>query len=280
MDRSKFFQAVKEQGLYRTLPQSAVSALDAILDASRGLPVEHVAYVMATAYHEVGKNLVPIRENLYYTSASRIQKVWPRRFPTIASAQPYVKAAVKLANKVYNGRLGNREGTNDGWDYRGGGWVQTTGRELYAKVSRLTGIDLVGNPELILAPATSAFALVAGLRDGFYTGKKLRDYNRASGFDYVNARAIVNNDVAANGKAIAGYARSFEKALQAAGYSATAPAPAPVPVPPVPAQPEPAPIPAPAPTPIPVSPSPVPTTPVVEGNWFSRLLAALFGGSK
>ena len=49
---------------------------------------------------------------------------------------------------------------------------------------------------------------------GRYTGKKLSDYDKSEGFDFVNARAIVNGDVALNGKKYAGYGMAFLIALQ------------------------------------------------------------------
>lgn len=73
-----------------------------------------------------------IVESLTYTSAARIRSTWPTRFKTNADAQPYVRQAKKLAIKVYGGRMGNAAyPSTDGWDFRGGGMMQTTGREGY-----------------------------------------------------------------------------------------------------------------------------------------------------
>jgi hypothetical protein len=41
----------------------------------------------------------------------------------------------------------------------------------------------------------------------------LTDYDRAGGFDFVGARAIVNDDVRLHGAKYAGYARQFMAAL-------------------------------------------------------------------
>lgn len=224
MDRAKFFDALRASSLYNAIPQTAVRTLDCILDAtdSQGVPVEYAAYMMATGYHEVGATLLPVRESLYYSSASRICAVWPSRFPTTASAQPYVKQPQKLANKVYGNRLGN-VGPNDGWLYRGGGLPQTTGKANYAKVGKLVDVDLVNYPERIIEPRIAVAALVKCMQLGTYTGKKLSDYKLP--LQYYEARAIINadKDRFENGKRIgeriAGYAREFEKALRVAGYS-------------------------------------------------------------
>lgn len=68
-------------------------------------------------------------ENMNY-SASRITAVWPSRFKDIELAMAYAHNPEALANKVYNGRMGNTE-PNDGWLYRGGGFIGITGKGLY-----------------------------------------------------------------------------------------------------------------------------------------------------
>lgn len=98
-------------------------------------------------------------ENLNY-SAKRMTQVWPRRFPTIASARPYARNPKALANKTYGSRLGNRQGTDDGWIYRGRGAIQLTGRDNYAACGKATGLDLVNNPDLAADPRNAA--LIAG----------------------------------------------------------------------------------------------------------------------
>lgn len=97
-----------------------------------------------------------VEENLNY-SAQRMCQVWPSRFPTIASAAPYAHNPQKLANKVYNGRMGNAPGSNDGYDKRGRGATQTTGVEGYRALQTFLAahgveLDLINHPELVNAP--------------------------------------------------------------------------------------------------------------------------------
>jgi putative chitinase len=87
-------------------------------------------------------------ENLNYT-ARRMMAVWPRRFPTLASALPYANNPRKLANNVYAGRMGNRRGTDDGFNYRGRGGTQTTGHDGYEALAHVTGLDLLADPDLV-----------------------------------------------------------------------------------------------------------------------------------
>lgn len=71
-------------------------------------------------------------ENLNYSS-QRLVQVWPNRFPSINAATPFAHNPQALANKVYNGRMGNEIGSDDGWRFRGGGPMQLTGRVNYTK---------------------------------------------------------------------------------------------------------------------------------------------------
>jgi putative chitinase len=228
MNKALFFEEVKRSLFGNKLTQDQVDGLEAIIDewfVQGGGPRQQLAYVLATPYHEVGSAYKPIRENLNYTSVATIRKVWPSRFKSDASAQPFVRNPKALAIKVYGGRLGNTASpSEDGWVYRGGGWAQVTGKENYAK------FGLAANPDGILQPKVSAYALVKGMIDGMYTGKKLSDYITNSKTDYVNARRIINADVKANGEKIAGYAKKFDKALEVSGYTGKAPKPASKPI--------------------------------------------------
>lgn len=91
-----------------------------------------------------------VEESLMYTSVARIRAVWPSRFKTDAQAKPFVRKPKELAIKVYGGRMGNAASpATDGWLYRGGGMLQTTGREGYRKL----GFEL--NPEALRDPQTA-----------------------------------------------------------------------------------------------------------------------------
>lgn len=91
-------------------------------------------------------------ENLHYSHAWRLMKVWPSRFPTLASARPYIGNPKALAVFVYAGRNGNRLLTDDGWTYRGRGYIQLTGRDNYMNIGLVAGVDLVANPDLASEP--------------------------------------------------------------------------------------------------------------------------------
>jgi putative chitinase len=111
-----------------------------------------IAHFMAQVSEECNAG-IEVEENLNYTAA-RLMAVWPSRFPTMIAASQYAHSPQRLANHVYNGRMGNAVGSNDGWLYRGRGGTQTTGKDSYAALmKKLPTLDLITHPELVNDPA-------------------------------------------------------------------------------------------------------------------------------
>ena len=132
----------------------AIAAHAAATFARFGLTTRlRVVHFLAQISHESGGGTVTA-ENLNYTSAARIAAVWPTRF-TPASAQPYVGNPGKLADAVYNGRMGNAPGSDDGFNYRGRGLLQITGRASYRAIGAAIGLPLETRPELAAAPSVA-----------------------------------------------------------------------------------------------------------------------------
>lgn len=107
------------------------------------------AMLISQVAHECG--LRTFEENLRY-SAARLTQVWPKRFPKLADAEPFANNPKRLAKNVYGGRMGNRPGTDDGWDFRGSGALQHTGRAEFERVQKRTGLGVVGSPDSLRAP--------------------------------------------------------------------------------------------------------------------------------
>lgn len=100
--------------------------------------VERVAAFLAQCAVE-SVDFTVMRENLNY-SAKGLTLTWPRRFPTLADAQPFDRKPEKIANRVYGGRLGNGpEASGDGYRYRGRGYIQLTGKSNYQMFA--TGVN-------------------------------------------------------------------------------------------------------------------------------------------
>jgi putative chitinase len=113
-------------------------------------PKRQAAFIGQCMHESGGFKL--LQENLNY-SAKGLMATWPSRFPNEEVANEYARNPEKIANKVYGGRMGNAdESSGEGWKYRGRGIKQLTGKENYQRCGEALGVDLVGNPDLLLEP--------------------------------------------------------------------------------------------------------------------------------
>lgn len=149
--------------LKKTLPLCAdpngwAPALDAACQKYGITSSARVASFLAQTGYESGQ-FNKLTENLNYSTAGRLVKVWPKRFPTEAVAAPYVNNPQKLANCVYANRLGNgAPESGDGFRYRGRGIIQITGKSNYVAATLALDVDLVQNPDLLLQPPSAALS--------------------------------------------------------------------------------------------------------------------------
>lgn len=117
-----------------------------------------VAAFVAQGAHESGE-LCELVENMYYSTPERLMDVWPSRFPTRDIALQYVRNPAKLGNFVYANRMGNGDAASgDGYNYRGRGWFNGTGKEFYEKMTRISGHDFVANPDDLADPKYAVFS--------------------------------------------------------------------------------------------------------------------------
>lgn len=220
MNRPQFYAQLRKRAvpLFGTsLTVEQVAGIEAILDECHLVDCDlgQTAYILATAHGETGARMQPIRENMNY-SAARLRKVWPSRFPDMSTANRYAGKPRDLANYVYNGRLGNRLGSNDGWDFRGALIGQVTGRSNFTQWGKKIGVDLVGEPSVLDRLDVAVKCLVRPMMEGWATGAKLPAYVSGSRRDYVGARAVWNGSFEA--KKYADRALIFEEALLACGW--------------------------------------------------------------
>lgn len=108
-------------------------------------------HFMAQAYYETD-GFKRFDENLNY-SADALLRLWPHRFTRekaeqVGRTEKCAASPRDIANIVYAGRLGNKL-PDDGWRYRGRGWLMMTGRANYASFGRYVGKSLVNTPHLV-----------------------------------------------------------------------------------------------------------------------------------
>jgi predicted chitinase len=97
-----------------------------------GEPVGGEAAFLGQVAAETG-SLQSLREGLYYSDPQRAANIFHRTFRGDSeAARPYLRDSEKMANHVYGALPGNRgERSGDGYAYRGGGFLQITGRDAY-----------------------------------------------------------------------------------------------------------------------------------------------------
>lgn len=104
------------------------------------------AYFLAICATETG-GFTRFEENLNYGAAG-LAATWPSRF-NATTAKIYARRPREIANKVYADRLGNGpEASGDGWNYRGRGPIQCTGKTNY----EVTSLDMFGDSRLVRMP--------------------------------------------------------------------------------------------------------------------------------
>ncbi|MBV9991956.1 MAG: glycoside hydrolase family 19 protein [Alphaproteobacteria bacterium] len=108
---------------------------------------------------EAGEAFQEVVESLYYTHADRIVTVFPREFPTVASAEPYLRNPRTLANRAYADRNGNgNEASGDGYRFCGRGLIQLTGRTEYSQFAAAVGMTPEQASALCETPAGAALS--------------------------------------------------------------------------------------------------------------------------
>jgi predicted chitinase len=198
--RARFFDAIRGP-LFPSLSQPQVDGLTVLLDVwerdHAALDRRWLAYALATAHHETGRTLQPVREGFARTD----------------------KGAIAAVTKLFRaGKIRRNYAlpAENGRSYFGRGVVQITHPENYLRVGKALGLGpaLYDDPSLALQPEVAARILYEGMIHGLFTGSRLADYFIGQREHWVEARKIVNGmDRAAM---VAGYGQRYDAALAAA----------------------------------------------------------------
>lgn len=118
-----------------------------------------LAHFLAQAFHETGGLTVEWESGMY--SAARLVQIFGVGHHSAAvtedEAQSLAYHPAQIFERVYGlgnpkkaRELGNTQ-PGDGYRYRGGGILQTTGRANYRRMGQKCGVDFEGYPELVLS---------------------------------------------------------------------------------------------------------------------------------
>ena len=210
LDRNTFFALVRDDPFPRQLRISQVSGINDLLDAweERGTDdPRHLAYALATSYHETGRRMQPVRE-AFAASDAEARRILQRHF-------------AHKDRSWYCWPAGPH-----GHVYYGRGDVQLTWHDNYERMGRLLDLPLAEHPDLALESPISKVILIEGLLRGAsgrgdFTGRSLEQFFNRDTDDPVNARRVVNGLDRAED--IAGYHRAFLRAIRAAMDSSHGP---------------------------------------------------------
>lgn len=118
-----------------------------------------LAHFLAQCSHESG-NFSVTSENLNYSKLDRIIKIFRHdvdldkdrviESDEIENAKKYVNNAKAIANFVYANQNGNGdEKSGDGYNFRGRGYIQLTGKGNYIAFDKFVEDDIISNPDLV-----------------------------------------------------------------------------------------------------------------------------------
>lgn len=199
INRDKFYSKVRPIFWPRGLSVSTFKGTQAILDEweKRKLTdLRHLAYMLATVFHETGGKMTPVKE-----------LGGPKYFFKMYDIKGDRPALAKRNGNIYPG---------DGAKYYGRGLPQITWRDNYRRMGNLIGVDLETYPDKALDQHVAILILFEGMLRaksgrGDFTGKSLEDYFNDKVNDPVGARRVIN--VQDKAREIAGYHSVFLDAL-------------------------------------------------------------------
>lgn len=206
LNRTTFFAYARRSPFGGRLSTEQVAGLTVILDEWDKLRLSDqrwLAYALATAFHETGGRMQPIREAYGKSDAetmARLDREW---------AKPG-HGALRLVKEPY---------WRNGWFGRG--FVQLTHRENYERAGALIGEDLIASPSRAMDPGIAARVLILGMVHGLFrynVAQRRREtleiyFGNGPGRP-VEARAIVNGG-GDKANLIASYYKAFKDALDA-----------------------------------------------------------------
>ena len=150
------------------LPCNVYAELEGVCTKYKIVTPLRLAHFLAQCDHESG-HFTRVSENLNY-SLEALLRVFPKYFNIDSDVEKYVHKPADIAARVYANRMGNGdEESRDGWDYRGRGYIQLTGRDNYEAFSAIVNDNLTAYPDLV----ASRYPLESAA--WFWNSRKLND---------------------------------------------------------------------------------------------------------
>lgn len=178
--------------LHRLWPHAIAALIDG-MEETKGVLKEYaitnkprLIQFLATISEETGAG-TRLEEDLRYSGPRLWELFGKHHFHSLQDAVNVAhQGAQAIADRIYGHRMGNRPGTHDGYDFRGRGLMQLTGRSNYETVAKITGVDYLTHPEWLSDPnhclqAAAAFWQQAGVNTIADTGNTTSVTRRVNG---------------------------------------------------------------------------------------------------
>ena len=129
------------------LPLSVTGELDDVIKKYNINSPLRISHFLSQIAHE-SNNFKALRENLNY-SAEGLLKIFPKYFSK-DTASACARKPETIANIVYSNRMGNGDrASGDGYKFRGRGFLQLTGKDMYKAYGDYIEVDLITNPDFV-----------------------------------------------------------------------------------------------------------------------------------
>ena len=168
---------------------AAIEAGDSLFEAAGMTTPLRLAHFLAQVCHESGGLRIEYESGNYRT-ADRLFEIfgeghhsaritWDEAIKLVNMPMPDKEKAIfervyGLGNPRKANELGNSQ-PGDGWKYRGGGILQTTGRANYRRMGEKCGVDFEGNPDLVLSAEHALKPALAEWTEGHLNDAADRD---------------------------------------------------------------------------------------------------------
>jgi putative chitinase len=144
---TKKFEDLDLSKLEGHIPSKVLEEIPSAAEKFNITNVLRLSHFLSQCGHESG-GFKFITENLNY-SEQGLKAIFGKYFPGDLASE-YARDKVRIGSRVYADRMGNGpESTQEGYKFRGRGYIQLTGKNNYSKFSEFIGEDCVANPELV-----------------------------------------------------------------------------------------------------------------------------------
>lgn len=146
-----------------------------------------LSYFLANCHHET-MGFTKLEENLNYSKLNLKNILTKYVDRAQEKLEYYINNPANLANLIYANRMGNgNTESNDGFKFRGRGWLQLTGKANYVLLNKNIGTsknNIIENPSLLATYPYSKFSAL-----WFWDYRKI---NSIRPFNGVNIRCRIN----------------------------------------------------------------------------------------